>query len=109
MRFKTVTAIVLATTALVTGGNAFAQKALASKAYQCQELRQLVAEKERVYLKGLLGSKSTVYASASSCNYIHELAYKSAWRTSDVRSCVVGYRCISKFSTLFGGGNSSSN
>jgi hypothetical protein len=101
MLIRNVTAAVLAAATLVTVGNAFAETALASKAYQCQELRQLVADRERVYLKGFLGLKSSVYAEASSCHYLHEIPLKSAWRTSDVRSCVVGYRCISRYERVF--------
>lgn len=101
MHIRNVTAAVLAAATLITGGHAFAETALSSKAYQCQELRQLVADRERVFLKGFLGTKSSVYADASSCHYLHEIAMKSAWRTSDVRSCVVGYRCMSRYSRVF--------
>jgi len=97
MRIKSLYLIVIATLLLGAGSDVLAETPLKARGYQCQKLKQLVADKERIYLKGLLGSKSSVHASASSCHYLHEVAIKSAWRTKDVRSCVVGYRCLSVF------------
>jgi len=96
MRIRSAYSIVIATLLLVTSGHSLAETPLRSRDYQCEELRQLVADKGRVYLRGFLGSKSSVYSSAESCDYLHEVAIKSAWRTKDVRSCVVGYRCLSR-------------
>ena len=64
-----------------------------SRSYGCQELKQLVAERQQVYLRGFLGSKASVYATESSCDSILEKPVASAWRTKDVFSCVVGFRC----------------
>lgn len=77
-------------------GTSIAEAPLNTRSYQCQELKALVAQRDRVVLKGFLGSQSTVYASASSCHYEHETPFKSAWKTKDVLSCVVGYRCRSR-------------
>lgn len=95
MRIRALQSIALAAV-FFASSNSIAEVPLKSRSFQCQELKQLVAEKERVYLKGFLGSKSSVYASASSCNYLHEVAVKSAWRTKDKFSCVVGYRCLAR-------------
>ncbi len=94
MRIRTANSLLLASLLIAASGTSVAEVPLKARAYQCQELRDLVTEKERVYLKGFLGSKSSVYSSASSCSELHEVAVKSAWRTSDVFSCVIGYRCL---------------
>lgn len=67
--------------------------AVNARSYQCNDLKQLVAERQQVVLTGFLGTSSSVYASADSCDTILEKSFPSAWRTSDVFSCVVGYRC----------------
>ena len=64
-----------------------------SRNYTCRELKDLVAERDQLYLSGFLGSKASVYASASSCDFQLERPIASAWRTKDEFSCVVGYRC----------------
>lgn len=96
MRIRTLQSVALAALFALAGGNSIAEVPLNARSFQCEELKQLVAEKGRVYLRGILGTKSSVYASASSCNDIHEVAVKSAWRTKDVFSCVVGYRCLDR-------------
>ena len=65
-----------------------------SRSFQCHELKQLVAEREQVHLRGILGSSSSVFASSDACNIISERPVPSAWRTSDQFSCVVGFRCL---------------
>jgi hypothetical protein len=94
MRIGTLQSVALAALFSLVGGNSIAEAPINARSYQCQELKQLVADKGRVYLKGILGTKSSVYASPGSCNEIHEVAVRSAWRTKDVFSCVVGYRCL---------------
>jgi len=96
MRIRTANSILLAALLSISAGYSQADVPLKSKAYECEELQRLVADKERVYLKGIFGSKSSVYASSSSCHYLHEVPIKSAWKTKDVFSCVVGYRCLSR-------------
>ena len=94
MRIRTTNSLVLASLLMFASSNGMAEVPIKAKAYQCQELQQLVTEKERLYLKGFLWTKSVVYSSASSCNVLHETALKSVWPTKDVFSCVVGYRCL---------------
>ena len=67
---------------------------LDSKTFQCHELKQLVAEREQVHLRGILGSSSSVFASSDACNIVSERPVPSAWRTRDQFSCVVGFRCL---------------
>lgn len=107
MNAKTASILLASSLLLAASGVTKAEVPLKSKAYQCAELKQLVVEKERVYLQGFLGSKSVVYSSASSCNYFHEIPKSSAWRTKDVFSCVVGYRCLSRVfqESFFGRGH----
>ena len=65
-----------------------------SRRFQCQELTELVASQEKMYLRGVFGSGSLVYASADSCHSLLERPIASAWKTKDVFSCVVGFRCL---------------
>lgn len=65
-----------------------------SKTFQCHELKQLVAERQQVNFRGILGSSSSVFASSDACNIVTERPVPSAWRTSDQFSCVVGFRCL---------------
>ena len=74
-----------------TGGS---RTGIQSRDYQCQELKDLIDEQEQLFLRGVLGSSSIVFASADSCHSILERPIASAWKTRDVFSCVVGYRCM---------------
>ncbi len=67
---------------------------LDTKSYHCHELKQLVADREQVHLRGFLGSTSSVFASSDACNIILERPALSVWRTIDEFSCVAGFRCI---------------
>jgi len=67
--------------------------AIRTKDFSCQELRSIIVERESVLLKGLLGSRITVHSKASGCDIFHQVPLKSAWRSKDRFSCVVGYRC----------------
>lgn len=78
-----------------TGGS---RTGIHPKDYQCQELKELINEQEKLFLRGALGSSSLVFASADSCHSIIETPLASSWKTRDVFSCVVGYRCLSKSS-----------
>ena len=73
-----------------TGGS---RTALNSKDYQCRELQDLADEQGQVFLRGFLGASSLVHASEKSCASFVERPVVSAWRTKDVFSCVVGFRC----------------
>jgi len=68
MRIRTLQSVALAALFSLVGGNSIAEAPINARSYQCQELKQLVADKGRVVI--------------------------SAWRTKDVFSCVVGYRCL---------------
>lgn len=78
-----------------TAGTSIAEAPISSRSYQCQELRDLVAERKRVVLRGFLGTSRSVYASPASCDNVVEKAVKSSWRTKNVFSCLVGYTCNS--------------
>ena len=67
--------------------------AINSKEYRCEELRALVTERQAVKLRGFLGTQSSVYASARSCDVITEEALPSSWRTKDRFACLAGFRC----------------
>ena len=73
-----------------TGGS---RTGVDSRDYRCQELQDLAASQGKVFLRGFLGASSLVHASAQSCHSFVEQPVISAWRTKDVFSCVVGYRC----------------
>ena len=73
-----------------TGGS---RTGINTRDYQCRELQDLADEQGKVFLRGFLGASSLVYASAGSCQSFVERPVVSAWRTKDVFSCVVGYRC----------------
>lgn len=62
--------------------------------FECFELKQLVEERQQIFLQGFLGTQSSVFASANSCNPAFEDAVASAWRTKDDFACVVGFRCV---------------
>jgi len=84
-------AVVLAVTALAIKACA-TSGGIQADTYACNDLQQLVAEQQQVTLSGFLGTVS-VYASANSCDSILDRPIPVAWRTTDVFSCVVGYRC----------------
>ena len=96
MRAKTASLLLASSLFVAASSVTTAEEALKARTYQCKDLKQLVIDKDRVYLKGFLGTKSVVYSSASSCNSSHQIPVSSAWRTRDVFSCVVGYRCLSR-------------
>lgn len=91
-------AVVVASMALSSGSCAFQTAgtldAVDSRSYQCEDLKQVVAEQGKAYLTGILGTRSVVVASTESCDTKFTIPVASAWRTRDVFSCVVGYRCI---------------
>ena len=96
MHAKTASLLLASSMLIAASGVTATEAPLKARTYQCADLKQLVVDKDRVYLKGFLGTKSVVYSSASSCNSAHQIPVSSAWRTRDVFSCVVGYRCLSR-------------
>lgn len=96
MHARTASLLLASSLLFAASGVTAAGEPIKAKTYQCEDLKQLVADKDRVYLKGFLGTKSVVYSSASSCNSSHQIPVSSAWRTRDVFHCVVGYRCLSR-------------
>ncbi len=89
------TALFCSACTIETGGS---RSGIHPKDYQCQELKDLIDEQEKLFLRGVLGSSSLVFASADSCHSIIETPLASSWKTRDVFSCVVGYRCLNKSS-----------
>ena len=78
---------------LALGGYTNAENALNAKNYTCHDLQQLIIEKERVVLRGFLGSTNPVFASRESCGRYKKPLW-TAWRTQDRFSCPVGFRCL---------------
>jgi len=91
-------ALAIASMALSSGSCAFQSpgslNTTDSRSYQCEELKNVIAEQDKIYLSGFLGTRSVVFASPESCTSAFKRPTPSAWRTQDVFSCVVGYRCI---------------
>ena len=77
----------------LVAGASIAAGAVRSKDFTCQELRTLVVEREKVKLKGFLGTRITVHSEARGCDIVHEVPFPSSWRAKDHFSCVVGFRC----------------
>ena len=86
-----VLAVSIVAAACASGGSG--SSAINSKEYRCEELRSLVAERQALKLRGLLGLQGSVYHSANSCDSTTEEAVPSSWRTQDKFACVAGFRC----------------
>ena len=92
MGIKTAKTIVLIIM-LTVGGYSSANNALNARGFTCQELQQIIVEREKVSLRGFLGSRNTVHATAAGCSRYRRPTW-TAWRTKDRLSCPVGYLCL---------------
>jgi len=69
----------------------YANSAIRSRNYTCNQIRQLVQAEGEVKIRGFLGAV-TVHSSRRGCGR-YQRAVRSTWRTSDAFFCTVGFGC----------------